>query len=369
MSLVENEPHIGLTTIGCRSRRQRLVSELQCAGLEAMLVTDRRHIHYFTGHWISSHQAPLLIVDASSASQLVIAEQPEQPIDPELKILLYDSRRLGTLVSDQFAASFSAAEAEIARFNCCGIDVPNLVPRKFKKMIDLSGAMGTLRRSKDEDEVAIVRVAIRACEAAYAHAAEIIQPGLREIDLFAEMQSVAVRTVGEPIGELGNDFRSGAMGGPPRSRRMAAGELLPLDMSIVIRGYCCDLCRTFAVGGRASDDQRLAAEKVQSAMDQAKRQIQVGCDARQLYEDVKRELDGFKGWKFPHHLGHGIGLNAHESPRINPNWSDRFQTGDLFTLEPGLYGDELRAGVRIEENFWLSPNGLVQLSNYPTVLN
>lgn len=369
MSLDETEPPIGLTSIGCRSRRQRLSAALQRAEIDAMLVTDRRHLHYFTGQWISSHEAPLLIVDASSACHLIVAEPPGASLDPEVKVSLYCSRRLGTLVADQLHASLLVAKTEIARFDKCGIDAPNVSLREFPDLIDLSGVMGTLRRAKDEDEVEIVRLAIRACEAAYARAAEMIEPGLREIDLFAEMQSIAVRTVGEPIGELGNDFRSGAMGGPPRLRRMAVGELLPLDMSIMVRGYHCDLCRTFVVGGEPSDDQGLASEKVQAAIDRAKQQVHVGGDARQLYEDVKRELDGFNGWTFPHHLGHGIGLSAHETPRINPDWTDRFATGDLFTLEPGLYGDALRAGVRVEENFWLSPHGLVQLSSYPTALN
>ena len=364
----ESEPPIGLTSIGCRSRRQRLAAALRIVDVDAMLVTDRRHIHYFTGQWISSHQAPLLIIDASCACHLIVGDPPGPSIDPDVRVSLYASRRLGTLVPDQLHASLLVAKSEIARFDKCGIDASNITLRQIRNIMDLSSVMGTLRRAKDEDEVAIIRLAIQACEAAYACAAEIIRPGLREIDLFAEMQSIAVRTVGEPIGELGNDFRSGAMGGPPRVRKMAAGELLPLDMSIVVRGYHCDLCRTFVVGGEPSNEQLLATEKVQAALVHAKQQVHVGGDARQLYEDVKLELDGFNGWTFPHHLGHGIGLSAHEAPRINPDWSDRFATGDLFTLEPGLYGDALRAGVRIEENFWLSTDGLVQLSNCPTQL-
>jgi Xaa-Pro dipeptidase len=94
----------------------------------------------------------------------------------------------------------------------------------------------------------------------------------------------------------------------------------------------------------------------------------IGSSCRQLYEDVRQQLDGKHGWQFFHHLGHGIGLSPHEAPRLNPHWNDFLEIGDVFTAEPGLYGESLRAGVRIEHNFWLSPDGLRRLSNYPASL-
>jgi Xaa-Pro dipeptidase len=79
-------------------------------------------------------------------------------------------------------------------------------------------------------------------------------------------------------------------------------------------------------------------------------------------------LEGFGGWSFPHHLGHGIGLSAHESPYLNPHWDDRFQAGDVFTVEPGLYGTDLAPGVRVEEIYHLSASGLRRLTRFPTGL-
>jgi Xaa-Pro aminopeptidase len=84
-----------------------------------------------------------------------------------------------------------------------------------------------------------------------------------------------------------------------------------------------------------------------------------------LFEEVKRMLDGFNGWRFFHHLGHGTGLSPHEAPRLNPHWDDVFQSGDLFTVEPGLYHEELRGGVRLEQNYWLTAEGLTRLSSFP----
>jgi Xaa-Pro dipeptidase len=96
--------------------------------------------------------------------------------------------------------------------------------------------------------------------------------------------------------------------------------------------------------------------------------VRVGSFCRELFSTVHKMLDGYHGWKFMHHLGHGIGLSAHETPRINPNWDDTFMAGDVFTIEPGLYGDDLNAGMRIEDNFLLTPVGLEQLSTFPRSL-
>ena len=66
---------------------------------------------------------------------------------------------------------------------------------------------------------------------------------------------------------------------------------------------------------------------------------------------IKAGLDEYRPGAFPHHLGHGFGLFPHEGPHLNARWDDVFEEGDVFTAEPGLYTDELRAGIRLEQNY------------------
>lgn len=365
----EQENLVGLTTAGCQRRRARLANQLEAVSVDGILVADRRHIFYLTGHWASPHHAPLLTLTADGKSHLVVAgEASGMDENSALSVSSYEAHRLGTLFDGQCEAAIRVIRDDLDAGSHWGIDLPGLVPQFRLEMVDLSAMLLQMRRAKDADEAALVQRAVRACEACYARAAEIVRPGLREIDLFAEMHATAVRAAGEPIGELGNDFQSGTPGGPPRCRAMKAGELLPLDLGVSIRGYRADLCRTFAVGGDPTDAQLQAAERVEDAMALVRERFKVGASCRQLYEEVLHAIDGFQGWKFTHHLGHGTGLSAHEAPRFNPHWDDVLMTGDLFTIEPGLYHEDLRGGVRIEENFWLAPAGLVQLSRYPTKL-
>ena len=79
-------------------------------------------------------------------------------------------------------------------------------------------------------------------------------------------------------------------------------------------------------------------------------------------------LAGLSPWLFNHHLGHGVGLAPHEAPHLNPNWDDTFQAGDFFTAEPGLYHEELRAGMRLEQNYVVTDSGVKLLTDWPLEL-
>jgi Xaa-Pro dipeptidase len=87
-----------------------------------------------------------------------------------------------------------------------------------------------------------------------------------------------------------------------------------------------------------------------------------------LYDAVMRDLAAYKPWICNHHLGHGVGLAAHEGPHLNPNWDDQFAEGDYFTVEPGLYHEELRHGIRLEQNYVVTAEGVELLTPWPLEL-
>ena len=93
-----------------------------------------------------------------------------------------------------------------------------------------------------------------------------------------------------------------------------------------------------------------------------------GQSCRELFEEAFEWLNQAAPWKFAHHLGHGIGLFPHEAPHLNPNWNDTFQPGEVFAVEPGLYGDGLRAGIRLENNYLVTETGVELLTPFPIEL-
>src|SRR6185295_12701141 len=161
---------------------------------------------------------------------------------------------------------------------------------------DLSGELLSLRRAKDEDEIALMRTAIAAAEAAYACARQRLALGVTEIELFAEMQAAAVLRAGEGIGEFGNDFQIGALASAPRPRAAQAGEIAILDVAVLVRGYASDLCRSFVVGGSPSEIQMQAQRRILEVLALVEAEAQVGTSCRKLYEEANRMLDGYCGF-------------------------------------------------------------------------
>ena len=89
---------------------------------------------------------------------------------------------------------------------------------------------------------------------------------------------------------------------------------------------------------------------------------------RELFDRVNSMLEDCGPWKFGHHLGHGVGLFGHEGPRLNPNWNDTFEEGNFFTVEPGLYHEELRHGIRLEQNYVVTRDGVELVTDWPLEL-
>ena len=347
---------VSLDLNACRARRERLRGRLREQGLDTALIMDRRLVHYFTGYWHFSANTMTAVVAPMEGEVTLIS--PGTPAGTAAdRCVAYQANRLATLVDDQAGALLAVARPLLAGTVGCDWPLPETT--------DIKSILYAMRRTKDADEVAMLQRAIACADAAYAKARELLQPGVNEVHLYAQLLAAASEEAGEPIGEFGNDFQSGTGGGLPRPRAIEEGEMAIYDLTAIYRGYCCDLCRSFAVGGKPSPAQREAFRLIGDAFAHVEATVKPGKSCRELYHEVHAMLDGQHGWRFTHHLGHGIGLNPHEAPRLNPNWDDVFQPGDTFTAEPGLYGDDLRGGIRIEQNYLVTENGLRRLSHFP----
>lgn len=368
---IPDSPNCGSINLNrecCQARQKRLVEQLKFLALDAALLSDRRHVHYFSGYWNPwSKTCVGLLVLAEGQTVLAAAHPNHSAICVDIQ-RTYQSTRYGTLVDNQEEAMLAAFARDVQGIRRIGYDRP---PIQFSapECVSLHDALLTLRRAKDEDEINLLRCGIAGCEAAYRRAQEVLRIGISEIELYVQTQAAAVMEVGEPIGDFGNDFQFGSPGGPPRARTAKAGEMIMLDLSVIVRGYNSDMCRTFAVDRSPSRVQCQAHDRVLEALAYVESHARPGVSCRELFKEVHRMLDGYHGWRFFHHLGHGIGLSAHEAPHLNPEWSDVLQIGDVFTVEPGLYGDRLQQGVRVENVYRVKLAGVEKLTNSRASLN
>ena len=358
--------NVGLSLDGCRKRQKRFLQILAAEKLDSAFISDPRHIYYFSGYWrVGRVFTPAaLLIRADGRSILGCPASPPQNLAVD-EICTYKADRIGTLIDDPTSELLRALDPHLTAAGALGTDVVSAYSSNTRTLLP---AILSLRRTKDSDELMMVKAGIAGCDAAYTRAKELLNSRVTEVELYAMMRAAATGTLGEPLTDFGNDFQCGALGSIPRDRKVEAGETAILDLGVVYRGYSSDLCRTFVVGAQPTEVQMAAYERIMEAMRYVEDSIRPGVSCRAVYDEVFAMLDGFRGWKFPHHLGHGIGLSAHEAPRLNPHWDDTFQVGDVFTAEPGLYGEELRAGIRIENDYIVTPDGVERLSHFPTEL-
>ncbi len=373
--IMRTEP-FGIDVQACRGRQQRLISVMRDERIERTIVTQPEHIQWLTGARFGPLFQPVASLDADGRMTLVAPTKklPESVAVDEL--LAYEAQWHSTLRNDQRRASSEALLRAFDGSACTGGRMgvefssygPHLAGKVDAQLVDLEPALYYLRRKKDPDELRMMRKAIMATKAMYAKAREVIAPGINELDLYSTLYAVAVDELGEPPTYFGQDFQCHSHGGPPRDRSANEGELYILDLGAGFRGYFSDNARTICVSRRPTDEQTGAWKQIQQVFAVIESTVKPGTSCRAVFDSAQRILDKCAPWEFNHHLGHGVGLFPHEAPHLNPHWDDRFEVGDFFTVEPGLYHETLRAGMRLEQNYLVTRNGVELLTDMPLEL-
>ena len=356
----------------CRTRQARLLDRMAAQRLDAVVLTSPEHVQYLTGHRWDFRFAPAAAMLSSGRVLLVCPDKSVETAAAD-EIRTYEAKWKSTLRTDQRQASSAVlgdwfgTPASVRRvgveYSSCPPHVSRLFPSA--ETVDVDPDLVSMRRRKDADELALIRRAITATGDMYRVAREMIAPGVSELEVFSALQAAAVASCGEMLTGTGNDYACGVRGGPPRERACAAGELYILDLGPAYRGYFSDNARTIAVDGRPTDAQLAAWRHVCGAMELVERIAKPGVRCRDIYEQVRLWLAAAPIGSWSSHLGHGIGLFVHEAPRLNPNWDDVLEEGDVIAVEPALYGPELGCGMRIENDYRVTADGLELLSPFP----
>jgi Xaa-Pro dipeptidase len=359
-----------------RARQRRLLVEMQAQRLDAVVVGWPQHVYYLSTHWTHWLQQSAFVLWADGRSLLVSANEPAHGAAAD-DAAAYEANPMGTQRQEQPSVVASrVVEALAARHSTgrIGIDaslVTSQLPTRWEfDAIHVNPILWQLRRVKDPDELELMKTAIACTKAMYARAREIIEPGVPELAVYNQLHAAAVAVAGEPLSAyLGNDYACGVPGGAPRKDRVAEdGELYILDLGPAYRGYFADNSRVFAVDRKPTDAQTRAWETVAAAFPIVENLARPGARCRDLFDAVDAHYREKTGKPFPHHLGHGVGLQPHEFPHLNPKWDDTLMEGEVFTCEPGLYGAELGGGIRLENQYLVTKHGVENLTPFPLEL-
>ncbi len=359
----------------CRGRQRRLIAEMQRLDVDLAIVTQHEHVQWLAGPRFAWTFQPAAALSLDGQLTLVAPNKPP-PVAAADDVVTYQAQWHSTMRNDQRLASSESLLKAIAaepKPRRVGVEFSSfsqhLAASLHAPLVDIEPTLYRLRRRKDADELARLKKAIAGTGKMYQRAREMIRPGVSELRMFNELQTVAVEEFGEMLTGTGNDYQCCSRGGPPRDGHAAqAGELYILDLGPAFRGYFADNCRALAVTD-VSDEQQRAWEQIMKVFRHIEETVKPGKSCKQLFEEAQAILDKAPIGVFNHHLGHGIGLFPHEAPHLNPNWDDTFEVDDVFTAEPGLYAPELKAGMRIENDYLVTENGIELLSDFPLELN
>jgi Xaa-Pro aminopeptidase len=238
------------------------------------------------------------------------------------------------------------------------------------RVLPLLDVVEQLRQVKDPSEVAAIREAALLASDALAEVLPTVVAGERELDVAARLES-ALRRRGSEWHPFQTIVASGPRAALPHARssvrEIARGEFLLIDFGAQVDGYCADITRTVALGS-ADERQRAVYDLVREGQARALAGVRAGMTGREA-DALARDVIAARGYgdAFGHSLGHGLGLEVHEAPRLAATADAVLPVGAVVTVEPGIYLSGW-GGVRLEDDVWLTPDGPVLLSDGRTDL-
>ncbi|HEY0996318.1 MAG TPA: aminopeptidase P family protein [Gemmatimonadaceae bacterium] len=351
------------------ARSERLAAlgaALDVSHLDGLLVTSLPNIRYLTGFsgssallFVTSREA-LLVTDFRYQTQ--VAEEVG-----DLARVVIEPQSLWTGLWQQLPAMGPLA--------VLGFEAPHLLHRDFQRLLE-SGSrwqwrptgdlVEALREVKDADELAAIEEAAGIATRALARTLPAVRAGMTEFAVAGILEH-ALRDEGSEDFPFPSIIASGPRSALPHARSSArevqAGDFLLLDFGAVHRGYCSDITRTVVVG-QATAEQREAYGVVREANARAAAAVRPGMSGRDA-DAVARdyiERAGF-GELFGHSLGHGLGLEVHEAPRLARTAEAVLPRGAVVTIEPGIYRPGW-GGIRIEDDVHLGADGARVLTHF-----
>jgi Xaa-Pro aminopeptidase len=340
------------------SRLKHLRNSLETARAGALLETHLPNIYYLCGF---SGDSGALLVDATSATLFTDGRFTIQAKEETrgIRVHIHKGPLLEAVGECLRGRKRQRVAVSPSRLTLGGWKALRKAAGGNLKWVAIDGLVENLRAVKDATEIERIRDAARLGSQVMEEAIRLIRPGVTELDIAAEIGYRMRRK-----GASGESFEAIVAAGPrsalpharPTARQIGKNELVVLDLGAILRRYCSDLTRTVHVG-KASNRVRGWYHAVLDAQTAARDALKSGVTCGAIDAAARNVLHrkGL-GRYFVHSTGHGIGLEIHEDPRIARDQKTLLETGNVVTLEPGVYVEGV-GGIRIEDDAVVTPRG------------
>jgi len=344
-------------------RLKKLLDLIQESGFTGILLRSPANIFYFTGYrgpgylLVSSEGFPTLYVYPLDY------ELAEKTSSGEIQINKLD---MGATIRDVIEAAPDNVKAKLGFDYLSAEDYLKITEYLGGSLAPASTYIWRLRMVKTSDEIEKIKKACEIASKCMELAIDLIEEGVMESEVKAEiikemMKLGAEKTSFDVI--VASGPRSSLPHGGPGDRMMKNGDVVVIDLGAVYEGYCSDMTRTVYVGSKPDDKLLEVHETVLKAKQSAEASAILGTKVSTLYEKAFEEIAA-KGYGdyFIHGLGHGVGIEIHEPPRIYKNVNEILSEGMVITIEPGIYLPG-KFGVRIEDTVVIRREGIEFLTS------
>lgn len=329
--------------------------KMKTESVEAFLITRASNVDYATGFdGIHDEEDPhCALITANEALFLTdsryIEVASEQASSSEWKTVCTKEPLIDEIAAALNARNIStcALESLVSHKAFCAFE-KKCAPTKI---VAADEWIEKIRFQKSAEEIARINAAQAVTDKAFTHICDFIKEGMTEREIGVELEYTMKR-----LGADGLAFSSIIASGPngslphcvPGERRVQKGDFITMDFGAEVAGYKSDMTRTVAVGS-VSDEQKRIYDTVLQANLAGNAAVKAGATGKEVDAAARAVIEeaGF-GENFGHGLGHGVGLEIHEGPNASPRSKDTLKSGDVITIEPGIYIAGV-CGVRIED--------------------
>ncbi|MGQ9455796.1 MAG: M24 family metallopeptidase [Armatimonadota bacterium] len=355
------------------SRLNKIRTKMEKLGLDAFLTMHMPNVMYLSG-FTGSSGALLVMMDRS-----VLLVDPRYSIQARAQcreVEIQEFRGVSTIK----AISDLINDTKPSRLGFEANHLSVSVYRSLRRGIShkccfrsTAGMVEALRKTKDADEIAVIRKAAEVADRAFELAIAEIKIGMTEKDV-ALLMDWNLRKLGADKEAFDTIVASGANASRPHASpsdaQLEPGQLLKLDFGARIQGYNCDITRTVSLG-EPNLKQLEIYNFVLEAQLKAIEAIAPGKSGREI-DSIARDYIASKGYgdNFGHGLGHQLGIEVHDGPGLSQTSDLVLEPGNVVTVEPGIY-IEGWGGIRIEDDVLVTDSGAEVLTKSPkeTLIN
>ena len=343
-------------------RLKKLREKMASTELDGFVLTNIFNIRYLSGFTGSTASMFVSRDDATLITDFRYDEQAHSEAYEGVGVQI-DKRDALTAMGDLVEAFKGKMGFEAGSLAFSSYEKINA--RADGNLIAVDGMPEKLRAVKDKEEIGWIAEAIKITDEVFSLFAGEIRPGMTEIEAAARIDYLLMTGSGD-LPAFRTIVASGKRGALPHAhpsaKRLELGDLVTMDFGAMWNGYCADMTRTVVLG-EPTDKQQQIYEIVLGAQKAALKEIKAGMTGREV-DAVARDYIAEKGYgdEFGHGLGHGIGLEVHEAPRLSAKTEDVLVPGMVVTVEPGIYIGGW-GGVRIEDDVVVEEGGSRNLTS------